>query len=138
MSFLLDYFESAGEDRQVQRSFLSLSLHIPHLRSFSIIQEKYLIFIPKWKLFYNVGWKKGGMGARDRDEGPEVCGEHKNNGVGVVDGWLLISVCGSVVIKYSALQKCLVSLNFYIFLSSLEPQMSVNLILILCDWQRSA
>lgn len=115
MSFLLDYFEGAFEDRQVLCSFLSLCLLIPHIRSFSIIQEKYLIFIPKWKLFYNVGWKKGRMGARDKEEGTKVCSEHKNDGVCVVDGWLLISVFSWVILKCSALQKFLVSLTSSVF-----------------------
>lgn len=72
MSFLLDYFRCVSEDSQVWLSFFSLCLQILHIRSFSIIQKKYLIFIPKWKLFYNVVWNRRKMGARDkRKEGPE-------------------------------------------------------------------
>lgn len=67
---LLDYFKCASEDRPVQLSIFSLCLQIPHIRSLSIIQKGYLIFIPKWKLLYNVVWnKKWKMGARDKEEG---------------------------------------------------------------------
>lgn len=65
---LSNYFKCASEDPQVRLSFFSLCLQIPHIQSFSIIQKKYLIFIPKWKLFYNVVWKEGKMGAGDKEE----------------------------------------------------------------------
>lgn len=65
---LSNYFKCASEDPQVRLSFFPLCLQIPHIQSFSIIQKKYLIFIPKWKLFHNVVWKKGKMGAGDKEE----------------------------------------------------------------------
>lgn len=69
--------------------FFSLCLHIPHTQTFSIIQKKYLIFILKWKLFYNVVSETGD---RDKDEGPEaVADTGAVVWVGVMNGWLLIS-----------------------------------------------
>ena len=82
--------------------FFSLCLQIPHIRSFSIIQKKYLIFIPKWKLFYNVVWKREedgskGKGGRkwlevEKDREMMVC-------VCSVDGWLHICICLSEFLK---------------------------------------
>lgn len=98
MSFLLDYFKCASEGPQVRLSFFSLCLQIPRIRSYSIIQKKYLIFIPKWKLFNNEVWKRGedgskgqggGMGleiVKDREMMVCVC-------VCIVDRWLLMFVC---------------------------------------------